>query len=283
MKKIIMLAAMAIMLAACGKVPAGNVGVKVNMLGDNKGGVEVVSPGRYWLSWNEELYLFPTFTQNYVWTADSREGSPTDESISFQDKDGLTANADFGISYSIDDSKAGELFKKYRRGVDEITDVFLRNMVRDALVRESSTKSMETLYGEGKGELVDATTEAVRKQVASIGINIDKIYLIGEIRLPPQIIESINNKIRANQMAQQRQNEVAQSTAEANKKIEDARGDAESILKIAQAQAQANKILSESITDTLVKYKSIEKWNGQLPQVSGSGSDLMLDIGSLNK
>ncbi len=72
---------------ACTKVPSGHVGVKVYLLGGSKGvDSEELGVGRYWIGWNQELYLFPTFTQNTVWTADSREGSENDESITFQNK-----------------------------------------------------------------------------------------------------------------------------------------------------------------------------------------------------
>ena len=253
-------------VAACSYVPAGNVGVKVNMLGGDKGvDTEVLGVGRYWIGMNEELYVFPTFMQNYVWTKDPAEGSPNDESISFQTADGMTANADIGISYSIDPEKVSIIFQTYRRGVDEITDTFLRNMVRDALVKQASDKPIEYVYGAGKAELIAAVQKDVSDQVNAIGIKIDKIYWIGEIRLPAVVLDSINNKNAATQMAQQRQNEVAQAKAEADKKIEDARGEAESLLKVAEAQAKANTILAQSITPEFIQYQALEKWDGKLP------------------
>jgi len=253
-------------LVACDYVPAGNVGVKVNLLGGDKGvDSEVLPVGRYWLGINEELYIFPTFMQNYVWTKDAQEGSPNDESISFQTADGMTANADIGISYSIDPDKVATIFQTYRRGVEEITDTFLRNMVRDALVKQASNKPIEYVYGAGKAELIAAVQKDVSDQVESIGIKVDKIYWIGEIRLPAIVLDSINNKNAATQMAQQRQNEVAQAKAEADKKIEDARGTAESILRVAEAQAKANKILAESLTTEFVQYEALQKWDGKLP------------------
>ena len=266
-------------LAACSYVPAGNVGVKVNMLGGDKGvDSEVVGVGRYWLGMNEELYLFPTFMQNYVWTAGVDEGSPNDESISFQTADGMTANADIGISYSIDPEKVSIIFQTYRRGVEEITDTFLRNMVRDALVKQASNKPIEYVYGAGKADLIAAVQKDVSDQVGSLGIIIGKIYWIGEIRLPPTVIDSINAKNAATQMAQQRQNEVAQAKAEADKKIEDARGVAESILRVADAQAKANKLLADSLTAEFVQYQAITKWNGELPKMTGSSAIPFIDV-----
>jgi regulator of protease activity HflC (stomatin/prohibitin superfamily) len=266
-------------LAACSYVPAGNVGVKVNMLGGEKGvDTEVLGVGRYWIGINEELYLFPTFMQNYVWTAGVDEGSPNNESISFQTADGMTANADIGISYSIDPDKISIIFQTYRRGVEEITDTFLRNMVRDALVKQSSNKPIEYVYGAGKAELIAAVQKDVADQVGPLGIKIDKIYWIGEIRLPTVVLESINNKNAATQMAQQRQNEVAQAKAEADKKIEDARGVAESILRVAEAQAKANRLLADSLTNEFVQYQAITKWNGELPRMTGSAAVPFIDV-----
>jgi regulator of protease activity HflC (stomatin/prohibitin superfamily) len=265
-KRIAIGAALLLSVTACTDVPAGNVGIKVFLLGGDKGvDTEVLGVGRYWIGMNEELYIFPTFMQNYVWTKSVDEGSPTDESISFQTADGMTANADIGISYSLDPEKISVIFQTYRRGVDEITDTFLRNMVRDALVKQASNKPIEYVYGAGKAELIAAVQKDVAEQVNAIGIKIDKIYWIGEIRLPPVVLDSINNKNAATQMAQQRQNEVAQAKAEADKKIEDARGTAESILRVAEAQSKANKILAESLTTEFVQYEALQKWDGKLP------------------
>jgi len=266
-------------VAACSTVPAGHVGVKVFLLGGDKGvDSEELGVGRYWIGMNEELYIFPTFMQNYVWTKDPAEGSPNDESISFQTADGMTANADVGISYSIDPTKVTGIFQTYRRGVDEITDTFLRNMVRDALVKQASNKPIEYVYGAGKADLMASVQKDVASQVGPLGIKIDKIYWIGEIRLPQTVIESINAKNAATQMAQQRQNEVAQAKAEADKKIEDARGTAESILRVADAQAKANKLLAQSLTPEFVQYQAITKWDGILPKFTGSAAVPFIDV-----
>ena len=278
-RNIAMIAILAGSVAACTDVPAGNVGVKVFLLGGDKGvDTETLGVGRYWIGWNEDLYIFPTFMQNYVWTKDPAEGSPNDESISFQTADGMTANADIGISYSLDPEKISIIFQTYRRGVEEITDTFLRNMVRDALVKQASNKPIEYVYGAGKAELIAAVQKDVSEQVGPIGIKIDKIYWIGEIRLPEVVLKSINAKNAATQMAQQRQNEVAQAKAEADKKIEDARGQAESILRVAEAQAKANQLLSDSLTAEFVQYQAITKWDGQLPKMTGSAAVPFIDV-----
>jgi hypothetical protein len=49
-------------------------------------------------------------------------------------------------------------------------------------------------------------------------------------------------------------------------------GPAQSLLKVAQSQAQANDLLNRSLTAQLIQIKSIEKWDGVLPQVSGAAT-----------
>jgi regulator of protease activity HflC (stomatin/prohibitin superfamily) len=279
-KQIAGIALLGVSLAACSTVPAGHVGVKVYLLGGSKGvDSEELGVGRYWIGMNEQLYIFPTYMQNYTWTKDPDATGNEDESISFQTVEGMTANADVGISYQLDPTKINKIFQTYRRGVDEITDTFLRNMVRDALVKQASTKPIEYIYGAGKAELLAAVQADVQKQTTDIGIKIDKIYWIGEIRLPETVIASINAKNAATQMAQQRQNEVAQARAEAEKKVAEAKGEADSILLKAQAQAQANKILSESLTSELVKYREIDKWDGKYPSTMVNGGTPNLLVG----
>ncbi len=275
--KLLLVSASVAALAACSTVPPGNVGVKVYGLGGPKGvDAEALPVGQYWLGWNESLYLFPTFMQNYTWT------EAQNESFVFQTVEGLKVQADIGISYQIIPSKVVTIFQTYRKGVDEITNIFLRNMVRDALVKEVSTRDVEYVYGRGKAELMDAIQKDVQSQVLDIGIQIDKIYWIGDIKLPDTVVASINAKNAATQMAQQRQNEVAQAQAEAQKKVAEATGEAESVTVKAKAQADANKILAESLTPELIQYKAIDAWNGQLPQVSGSGAVPFINLALTN-
>lgn len=274
---VIMVALILIILAAVQvKISQGYVGIRVNLLGSSKGvELEELPVGRYFPLWNEEIFRFPTFTQNYVWTADSREGSPNDESISFQTKEGLSVSADVGISYSIQPDKVDVIFQKYRKGVDEITDIFLRNMVRDAFVHKAGYLPIESVYGEGKGDLVDQVKKQVRADLEGIGIIIENIYLVGDMRLPPAVVEAINEKISATQRAQMRENEVREAEAAAKKVIATADGTAQSILLTAKAQAEANKIIAASLTQELVQYTLASRWDGILPKVSGDAVPLL--------
>lgn len=269
--------ALIIAVSGCSKVPAGNVGIKVHLLGSSKGvDSEELGPGRYWIGINEDLYLFPTFTQNYTWTKSSDEGSDKDESITFQTREGLSVNADVGVSYHLEPGKINDVFQKYRKGIDEITDVFMRNMVRDAFNQYGSQVNVESVYGAGKTELLRKVEDSVSESVSGIGIIVEKVYLIGSMRLPQQVIRALNSKIEATQRAEQRENELREAEAEAKKKVAEARGEAQSVLTRAEAQAKANQILARSVTAELIKYEATKRWDGKLPKFSGGGAVPMI-------
>jgi regulator of protease activity HflC (stomatin/prohibitin superfamily) len=249
-------------LTACSKVPAGNVGVKVYLLGGAKGvESEVLGTGRYWIGFNEELYLFPLFQQNHTWDKDK----DLDESFSFQTKEGMVVNTDVGITYHINKPSVSALFQKYRKPVDEIRDQFVKNHVRDALSSYGSKMSIEETYGTGKTALFDSVQNRVSRALSPDGIVVDKVYLVGQFRLPQAVINALNAKIAATQQAQQRENEVATARAQAEIAIAEARGKSEAALINARAEAEALQLKARQLTPIMVEYEKAQRWNGILP------------------
>ena len=239
-------------------VPAGNVGVKVYLLGKDKGvDHEVLSVGRYWIGINEQLYLFPVYQQNYAWTASLNEGKAVDESFTFQTQEGLTINADVGVSYQIDPNHVADLYQKFHQGPEEITGGFLRNIVRDELNKLGAQDSIAGILGSGKQKLFTAVQQDVAAQLAPVGIKDLRLYLLGDLRLPPIVKAAIDSKITATQKAQQAENELQQTRAEAAKKIAEAEG-----------QARANELKQKTLTPELIQWEAIQKWDGHLPQVT---------------
>ena len=74
--------------------------------------------------------------------------------------------------------------------------------------------------------------------------------------------------------ANQIENEIRSTKAQAEKKIAEAEGNAKSILVEAEAQAKANKVLSASLTPEFVQYQALQKWDGKLPTTMVPNSGL---------
>lgn len=259
------------MLQSCSQVPAGYRGVKVNLYGSDKGVDEQsLGVGRYYIGWNSELYLFPTFLQNYSWS--------DEQSITMQTSEGLSIRTDAGITYSIKPDNVVKVFQKYRLGIEEITNTFLHNMVRDAMNEVASTMTVEQIYGSQKEVFIHEVNEIVKKQANDNGIEVEKIYLVGSFLLPEAVIQSINAKIQANQNAMKVENEVATTRAEAQKTLVQAEARAKQIMINAEAEAKANKIISESLTAEYVRYRTIMRWDGKLPTMTGGNAIPMINF-----
>ncbi|MDX7487225.1 SPFH domain-containing protein [Serratia marcescens] len=281
MKKIIMaavLALSALVLTGCERatVPAGYVGVKVDLYGDTKGvQQQEVGVGKYWLTWNEEIYQFPTFNQLHVY----------DQPFNFQTKDSMSVSAKVGVEYYVDQSKVSKVFQTYRKGVEEITSVNIRQNIADALIKDSGTMDIGTLAGEGRTQLLDNVTKAVKAKLDPIGIIIVKLSWTDDLKYPQQVTDSINAKIEATQKTLLRENEIAQTKAEAQKTIEAARGEAESNVLRAKAESEAITVKAKAEADAIalraealrknpevLQLEAIGKWNGELPQYMTSGT-----------
>lgn len=266
-------------LVGCGYVPPGHVGVKVNFYGSNRGVDDLtIVTGRVWYNpFTTEIHEFPTFMQNVVWTKDTTEGSPTDESISFNSKEGASLNADVGLSYQIRPEKVPHVFNELRKDADYITRVYLRTKIRDSFNRYSVNYTAVQIFAEGKNSLLKDVRTDLEKSLGDRFV-FDTITLVGQVRGDSSVEQSINRTIEATQRAIEAENKVQQIKAEAEQKIAEANGKAQSILAVAKAESEANRIIAESIKPELMQYKSLEKWDGVLPRFIGSGTIPFVNI-----
>lgn len=255
-------------------ISPGYVGVIVDLLGSKKG-VEAkeLHVGLHWISPWKTVYQFPIFEQNNTWEGE-RDG------FNFQTSEGMAVSADIGITFHLRPESIPVIFQRYRRGMDEITHVFIRNYIRDAINKSASKTKIEDLYS-GKEGFFEDVENHVKKDLSPIGIEISRIYLIGRFHFPTTVISALNSKIEAMQRAQQRENELREAEAEAKKQIAKAEGQAKCAIVQAESESTANNLLSKSVTQELIQWQAIQKWNGILPQVTGENIP-MIQLNALN-
>jgi regulator of protease activity HflC (stomatin/prohibitin superfamily) len=125
------------------------------------------------------------------------------------------------------------------------------------------------------GEILPKREEIRKRAMGKLGENLARYHIIvddiyfANIRFSAEYEKAIEAKQVAQQQVETQRQVLGQREIEAQQKVATAKGEAESIQVVAQGQAKANDALSRSISPILVQYKSIEKWNGILPQVSG--------------
>lgn len=269
MRKAVLLL-LALFVTACTSVPPGYVGVVVNQYGTERGvSAYPIRTGRVMYNpWTEDVYRFPTYQQNVVWTAGKDEGSPTDESITINSIEGAVVNFDVALSVAFEADSVPKIFVRFRQDDDHIVRVYVRALVRDAFSRTASRMPVVDLFGKGKQTLIDSATAIVRQTLDPLGIHVVQVSLIGRMRVDPKVDASINAVLTAAQKAIEAQNKIVEATAIAEQLVRTARGDSSAVVTRAQGQAQANRLLQASLTGALLDQQAIAKWNGVLPTVT---------------
>ena len=145
-------------------------------------------------------------------------------------------------------------------------------------------------------------TEQMKKEVAEalgrlFGINVVDVQLTS-IQYSPVFSESVENAVKAKAQAVQAENTVLQrkfegqqktvtAQAEAQAKIESAKGIAESTVLEATAQAKAIQLVGQALQSNpqYTRFYATQHWNGILPRyMGGSGAVPFVDIsGKQNK
>ena len=265
--------------STCGidRIGAGHVGIKVNLAGDQRG-VSDFPAATGWVFYNRfttQVYEYPTFMQTAKWTASLHEGAALNEEISFNTKDGVKITGDLSVAYTLQTEKIPHFYVKFRSDdLETFTHGYLRNVTRNAFTALGEKYTAEEVYATKTEALLIDVRSRLKSELDSIGVNLDQLGFIGAPRPPEQIIAAINGKVAATQEAQRTLNEVAMVQAQAQKAIAKAEG-----------EAKANQIMTASITPNLLEWRrlqlhqmEIEKWNGALSQVQGSGQGMFLQI-----
>jgi regulator of protease activity HflC (stomatin/prohibitin superfamily) len=250
-----------LVLTGCQKVEVGYAGVKIYTLGSDRGETEIVKTGWVWLWPNEELVSYPTFIKQYPFTRGSIEGSAIDEAFYFQSKDGVQCDVDIAVEAYADPLRADVIYKTYRKDLEEVIKINLRQRLRDLFVNSASSLSVDELYSDKKVVLIRDIETALITEMAETGIIIKSVSFLSNIRFPEVITQAIEAKYAAVQEAQRRQNEVEKAKADADIKIQAAKGEAES-----------NRLRQQSITKEMIEWQkvlneaeAIKKWDGKLP------------------
>lgn len=255
------------------RIQPGEVGVVVNLLGSHKGVEDQeLRVGYHFIKPWCKVFIFPIFEQNHQWVES--------EGFNFQTSEGLAVHADIGITFNLRPDRVHELFAKYRRGMDEITHLFIRNNLRDAINRNAAKLKIEELYGPAKEAFFTNVLNQVQSELSPLGFNISHLYIIGQFDVPETVRSALNSKIEAIQRAQQRENELREAEAQVRKEIATTNGTAQSKLIQAEAEAKANKLISQSLTKEMLQWEALKKWDGKLSVVSGSPNNI-IDISGL--
>ena len=244
----------------------------------------------------QAIQEYPITIQTYQMVQNSDEGAVQgDDSIKVQSNEGQQINLDVVIQYQVEKDKASQLYVDWGGApIETVENGVVRQYTRSQVPAVASKYGWEDINSSKREVLVDEITNVLRDEFDKRHLNLVS-FGIREVHLPQSLVDSLNQKMQAQQAAEQQkymlqqaevkaQQDVTQATGQANAVKAQAEGDAQAILTKAKAQAQANDLLARSITPPLIQYEQLQRWDGRLPLFTGGGGGTpLIDVSKLTQ
>ena len=248
---VISLIALILVLSSIKVVEPGHTGVVVTM-----GKVEQTVL-------DEGFHLKIPFIQRVV-EIDNRIVKLEVETEAFS-KDLQTVDTKLAINYRIDPAKSYSVYKNIGSGYENVLVVPAVNEVLKAITSKYTAEQSVT----NRVLISDGLVEGLNEKLNDAGLYVTDVNIMDF-----EFTDAYINAIEEKQVAQQK---LLTAETEKQTAITKAEAEAETTKIKAEAEAEANKILSESLSQNVIDYKKIEKWNGELPQVTG-GNGTIIDL-----
>ena len=281
---------------SCAKrVPAGYVGIVYKM----NGGIDdtVLTQGWHMVSPTKHVTLYSVgIEQSYLTTGEDGD-SKKDDSFEVPTSDGKGLTVDLTFTYRYDPDTVAQLFTRFKgQSGKDVRDSFIKPNIISWTKEITAKHPVTEILGEGRAELNVEVSNYIHQKFEPYGIIVENVSLIN-IDADEDTRAAVQRKVTAQQeleLAQieqktakvqaDKEKEVALIEAEKNKetavinaeqaKIK-AEGEAEARKIKAEADANYNRKVAESLTPELIESNKIQKWNGQLPAVSGNSTPII--------
>lgn len=180
-------------------------------------------------------------------------------------KDLQTVNTTLAINYRVDTAKSYSIYKNIGTSYESVLVVPAVNEVLKAITTQYKAEESVT----NRALISDGLVQGLNEKLNSIGLYVTDVNIINF-----DFSEAFINAIEEKQVAQQ---QLLKAETEKQTAITNAEAEAEAMKIKAEAEAEANKTISASLSDEIIEYSKIEKWNGVLPQVTGN-SETLIDL-----
>lgn len=173
---------------------------------------------------------------------------------------GFSVGMNCSAQIDTEDDAVKFLYSYNNKPLAEVMDTEIRARVESVFVEECAKRSLNDILRE-KEAIMEAVREDVMGYFENKGITITVLGMKDGLEYDdPAIQKSINEKFSSEQRLTTQENE--------NKRI----------VSEAEAIAEANKIISESITENILRKEYIDKWDGAMPKYTGDSANIMMNM-----
>ncbi len=244
------LAALIVGAASFVTIPAGHTGVVVN-LGKVSG--TVLSEGPH--------FVFPFVTQ--VVKMDNRV-LKAEVNASSASKDLQTVTSTIAVNYRVSPASSANVYQNLGLNYE---DSIVNPAIQECVKAVTAGFTAEELITE-RQSVGEQMKQNLSEKISPYGLNIEVFNIISF-----EFSEEFNAAIEAKQTAQQ-------NALKAEQDLQRIKVEAEQQIEQARAEAESYRLKNQEITENTLKMAWIEKWNGEVPKVTGD-TDAFLDLSDL--
>lgn len=250
--------ALIIVITCVVRVPVGYVGVVYSANGAEQ---TTLSQGWHFTSPMKHVANFPISQQQIVFSNDPEDYGVKEHADWHIDApaSGGMVGINLTVNYNFLPDRVVELYTKFG-GIDgeSLVASKIQNSIISYVKDVTPRFTVMDIYSDKKSEVNSAITEYLNEKLTSeYGINVSSALVIDV-----DLDDALKDKIRAKEQAKQDAEiaELNKQTALAQAETDKVKAQTEADIKVieAQAEAESNRIVSESITDNLIKMKEAE-------------------------
>lgn len=250
--------ALIIVITCFVRVPVGYVGVVYSANGAEQA---TLSQGWHFMSPMKHVANFPISQQRIVFSNRTEDYGTKEHADWHIDApaNGGTIAINLTVNYSFDANRVVELYTKFNgMNGESLMESKIQNDIIGYVKEVTPKFSVMQIYSDDRAGVNTAITEYLNEKLSNeYGINVASALIIDA-----QPDDTLMQKIRAKEQAKQDAEiaELNKQTALAQAETDKVKAQAEADVKVieAQAEAESNRIISESITDNLIKMKEAE-------------------------
>jgi len=250
------------------RIDVGNVGLKVNNTGDERG----VSKTAYVTGW--------VFYNN--WLSRIKEFPVTQQHIDYEEtsiitRGGFQAIIKPSFNWSVNPGNAADMYQNLKQDVDQIKDTWLKNAIIGAVNDIANLYTVDSIFNHRAEFEADIVKECNKR--------VSKWFNVSQLRTnivpPKEITQAINAKTAAVQEAQAAIQQKIVAEAQAQTQIAKAKGDSAQAVISASGRAEAVRKEQQYLTPMYIDYIRVQRWDGKYPttMLGGNTSTLL----NLNK
>lgn len=262
----------------CERINAGNVGIKVNMTGGDRGvsKTEYVTGWVPYWKWASSIYEFPISQQHIEYK--NPDDSPEAFIIAAAGGTKFTLHPSF--NYALNAGEAADMFQKLRgtaKSMEMLENTYIKNAMRVALREATNRFTVDSILN-NISNYDAAITEALNLKLAPY---FTVSQFTSNLMPDESLTKTLAAKALAIQEALQLENEQRKIKVQAENDLIEARRDSAVKVTAALAEARSIKEVQAALATSpqFVEKIKAEKWNGALPQyMLGSNTSMFMSL-----